>query len=112
MTVRTNDIALAHLGEQLFRVDAAEHSRHLKRFVKWISVIEVHREEGEALQTIGARHIAQLAHQLGLGAAQSALDNRHMPRRNSYSSTFEGTRVRTRAVTIRADDVAFLKSRD
>ena len=60
MTVRTNDIALGHLGEQFFRVEAAEHSRHLKRLFNWISVIEVHSEERKALLTVGARHVTQL----------------------------------------------------
>jgi hypothetical protein len=88
MAVRTNDIALADLREQFLGIDAAEHSRHLKRFINWISMIEVHREKGKVLQAIGAGYVAQLAQQLGLVVAQSTLGNRHLPRRNSYASAF------------------------
>ena len=83
VTVRTNDIAFAHLFEQFFRIDTTEHSRHLKRFINWNAMVEVHREKGKALQAIGARHIAQLAKQRGLVAAQPTLSNRHVARFDS-----------------------------
>ena len=70
-------------------------------------MVEVHREEWEALLAVSARHSSQLLDQGGLLAPPPTLDDWRVTGLNTEAPSFERPQIGPCAVAIRADDVAF-----
>jgi len=72
-------------------------------------MVEIHGKERKTLLAVGTRYVSHLLHQRRLLTPESTLDDRRVTSLNTQAPTFEGPRMSTCTMAVRADHFAFLE---